>query len=97
MSASKKRGRVGASDVPSVESPESISCIFCPKIERILAVGRILTQGSCCSETANSAIQKIGDQLHIEMFYSRFRGCNWTTTFVLEEVLRPGLYIDIPE
>ena len=97
VSTFKKRGRVGALDVPSIESPESVSCIFCPKIERILAVRCILIQGSCCSEAANSAIQKVGDQPHVEIFCSRFRRCNWTTTFVLKEVLRPGLYMDIPE
>lgn len=97
VSAFKKRGRVGALDVPSVESPECVSCIFCPKIERVLAVGCILIQGSCSSEAANSAIHKIGDQPHVEIFCSRFRRWNWTTTFVLKEVLRPGLYMDIPE
>ena len=94
--AFKNRGRVGASDVPSTESPESVSCIFRPYIERVLAVGCILIQGSCCSETADTAIQKIGDQLHVEVFCSRFRRSNWITTFVLKEVLRPGLYMDIP-
>ena len=73
VSASKKRGRSGASDVPSIELPESVSCISCPKIERVLAVGSVLTQGSCCSEAAKSAIQKVGDQPHVEIFCSRFR------------------------
>lgn len=71
--ASKKRGRSGASDVPSIESPESVSYSSCPKIERLLAVGCILTQGSCCSEAAKSAIQKVGYQPHVEIFCSRFR------------------------
>ena len=71
--ASKKRGRSGASDVPSIELPEAVSCNFFPKIERVLAVGCVLTQGSCCSEAAKSAIQKVGDQPHVEIMCSRFR------------------------
>ena len=97
MSAAKNKGRVGASEVPSIESPGSVSCIFCPEIERVLAIGVVLTQGSCCSAAANSAIQKKGDQPHVEIFCSRFRRCNWTTSFVLKEVLRPGLYMNIPK
>ena len=71
-----KRARVGALEVPSTESPECVSCIFCRKIERFLAVCFVLTQGSSSSNAANSAIQKIGDQLHIEMMCSIFRRCN---------------------
>lgn len=69
----RKRARVGALGVPSTEAPECVSCTFCPKIERILAICFVLIQGSSSSNAANSAIQKIGDQLHIEILCSRFR------------------------
>lgn len=74
-----------------------LAVYFCAKIERVLAVGCILIQGSSSSKAANNAIQKIGYQPHVEIICSRFKRCNWTTAFVLKEVLRPGLCMDLPE
>ena len=71
-----KRARVGALEVPSTELPECVSCTFCAPIERVLAVCFILSQGSCRSNATESAIQKIGDRLHVEILCNRCRRCN---------------------
>lgn len=77
LTSARKRGRVAALEVPSVELPESISCFYCPKIEQGLAISLVLAQRSCCSAAADSAIEKkIGRRLHFEIFYIRLRRCN---------------------
>ena len=89
----RNRARVGALEVPSTELPGCVSCTSFPQIERVLAVCFILSQGSCRSNTAESAVQKIGDQLHVEILCSRFRRCNWISTLTPKKVLRLGSYI----
>ena len=73
---SRKRERVAASGVPSVESPGSISYLCCLRVEQGLTISIVLAQRCCCCSAADSAVEQIGRELHLEIFYIRLNRCN---------------------